>query len=159
MWRVTDTLVTRTKTVTINGCYHPPTCRPNAEQSNCFPFFSWNAYNNRTCIRVSSRPLSSPNSHNHLWLLSSNKERNSISFTLPFLSLLLFTICNLCLLGKVLTDHPKNCDDFFFFSFNISEYYTIHWIEMELTLVGIKTPYTLTKKSHWWIAAQKEFRN
>ena len=22
------------------GCIHPPTCRPNAEQSNGFPFFS-----------------------------------------------------------------------------------------------------------------------
>ena len=32
-------------------------CRPNAEQSNCFPFFSWNTYNNRSCIRVSRRPL------------------------------------------------------------------------------------------------------
>ena len=112
--RVTDTLVTQTKTLTINCC-RSPTCRPNAEQSNCFPLFSWNAYNNRTCVRVSSRTLSSPNSHNHLWLLSSNKERNSINFIFmfPFLSLLLFTICNVCLLGQSSNRSPQKLRWFF----------------------------------------------
>ena len=150
VWRVTDTLVTQTKTVTINWCCHPPTCHPSAEQSNYFPF-SHETFNNRTCIRVSRRSLLSPNSHKHLWLLSSHKERNSISFTLPFLSLLFFTINNVCLLGQSSNRSPKKLRWFFF----VVQYFGI---------VHHSTPYL-----HWWeakpltrwrkIASQKEFRD
>ena len=97
--------ITRTKLVL---CIQKGAISPYAFAYRCI------TYNNRTCIRVSRRPLSSPNSYNHLWLLSSNKERNYISFTLPFLSLLLFTICNVCLLGQSSNRSPKTLRWFFF---------------------------------------------
>ena len=43
--------------------------------------------------------------------------------------------------AKILTDHPKNCDDFF-----VVQYFGIVHYTMELTLVGSEVPYTLTKK-------------